>query len=274
MPNGPRTQQRVAIAGLGAIGLKVARAFDTGLPGLTLVAVAGRDKGRTLSQAANLACAPSVTDAAALAGIADIVVDCAPSASFAALAASVVDAGRMLITVNAGALLRHMDLVDRARDTGARIVVPTGALLGLDAVRAAAEGTIASVTMVTRKPPGGLEGAPYLVERGISLAGLTQATCVFEGNAVDGARGFPANVNVAAALGLAGIGPERTRLQIWADPSIERNMHSIEVEADSARFSLRIENVPSDENPRTGRITALSVIACLRGLASPLRVGT
>jgi aspartate dehydrogenase len=97
---------------------------------------------------------------------------------------------------------------------------------------------------------------------------------VFEGNAADGARGFPANVNVAAALGLAGIGPERTRLEIWADPAVERNTHDIHVEADSARFSLHIENIPSAENPRTGRITALSVIACLRGLASPLRVGT
>ena len=124
------------------------------------------------------------------------------------------------------------------------------------------------------KPPGGLEGAPWLVEHGISVAGLTEAKCVFEGNAVEGARGFPANVNVAAALGLAGIGPEHTRLQIWADPAVDRNVHTIEVEADSARFSLRIENVPSAENPRTGRITALSVIACLRGLTAPLRVGT
>ncbi len=265
---------RIAIAGLGAIGLKVAQALDAGLPGLTLVAVAGRDKSKTAAQAAALRCAPAVLELSALADAADVIVDCAPSASFATLATDVVDAGRMLMTVNAGALLRHLGLVARAQTTGARIVVPTGALLGLDAVRAAAEGKIERITMITRKPPGGLDGAPYLVEHGISLAGLTEAKCVFEGNAVEGARGFPANVNVAAALGLAGIGPERTRLQIWADPAVDRNTHSIEVEADSARFSLRIENVPSEENPRTGKITALSVIACLRGLTAPLRVGT
>ncbi len=268
------TPLRVAIAGLGAIGLKVAQALDAGLPGLVLVAVAGRDAAKTAAQAATLRCAPAVLDAAALADAADIVVDCAPSASFPALATSVVDAGRLFMTVNAGALLRHLGLVARAKTTGARIVVPTGALLGLDAVRAAAEGRIERVTMITRKPPDGLEGAPWLVEHGISLAGLTEAKCVFEGNAVEGARGFPANVNVAAALGLAGIGPEHTRLEIWADPAVDRNVHTIEVEADSARFSLRIENVPSAENPRTGRITALSVIACLRGLTAPLRVGT
>jgi aspartate dehydrogenase len=126
---------------------------------------------------------------------------------------------------------------------------------------------------VTTKPPGGLEGAPYLVERSISLTGLKTPRKIFEGSAREGARGFPANVNVAAALSLAGIGPDKTRLEIWADPAIERNIHRIEVDADAARFSMTIENVPS-ENPRTGRIVAQSVVALLRGLVSELRVGT
>ena len=89
-----------------------------------------------------------------------------------------------------------------------------------------------------------------------------------------GARGFPANVNVAAALSLAGIGPDRTRLEIWADPTVTRNTHTIRVEADSVRFEMKIENVPSEDNPRTGKLTALSVIAALRGLVAPMRVGT
>ncbi|QQS15144.1 MAG: aspartate dehydrogenase [Rhodospirillales bacterium] len=266
---------RVAVAGLGAIGWKVATALDAGIDGLALAAVAGRDAAKTAAQAARLATRPEVVASAAdLPARADIVVDCAPSAAFAALARATVDAGRILMSVNAGALLRNLDLVERAKATGGRIIVPTGALLGLDAVRAAAEGRIDRVTMITRKPPDGLEGAPYLVERGISLVGLKQATRVFTGTASEGARGFPANVNVAAALGLAGIGPDRTSLEIWADPAVDRNIHVIEVEADSARLTLRIENVPSAENPKTGRITALSVIACLRGMTSPLRVGT
>ena len=142
--------------------------------------------------------------------------------------------------------------------------MPTGALLGLDAVRAAAEGAIRSVTMITRKPPRGLAGAPYLEQHGIALEGLGAPLRVFEGSAREGARGFPANVNVAAALSLAGIGPERTRLEIWADPGVERNTHRIVVEADSARFEMQIENVPTEDNPRTGKITRSSVIAALR----------
>ena len=167
-----------------------------------------------------------------------------------------------------------MDLVERARSTGARIVVPTGALIGLDAVRAAAEGTIREVRLVTRKPPLGLAGAPYLIEHGIDVEAIVEATRVFEGSARDGAAGFPANVNVAAALSLAGIGPDATRLEIWADPAVTRNTHTITVDADSARFTMTIENVPSEENPKTGKITALSVIAALRRLTAPMVAGT
>ena len=138
---------------------------------------------------------------------------------------------------------------------------------------AAAEGVIHSVRMTTRKPPRGLVGAPYLEQNAISVEGLTEPKRVFSGTAREAAAGFPANVNVAAALSLAGIGPDRTTIEIWADPSVTRNCHTIEVDSDSARFTLSIENVPS-ENPKTGRITALSVLAALRKLHAPLRVGT
>ena len=124
-----------------------------------------------------------------------------------------------------------------------------------------------------RSPPRGLAGAPYLERNGISVEGLNAPKRVFSGSARAAAAGFPANVNVAAALSLAGIGPDRTVVEIWADPSVDRNCHCIEVDADSARFSLTIENIPS-ENPRTGRITALSVLAALRKLHAPIRVGT
>jgi len=170
-------------------------------------------------------------------------------------------------------LLENDDLIVRAKQKGARILVPTGALIGLDAVRGAAEGTIHSIRMVTRKPPAGLEGAPYLRERGISLAGITEPLKVFDGTAREGARGFPTNVNVAAALSLAGIGPDRTHLEIWADPDVTRNTHTITVDADTARFTMTIENVPSD-NPRTGKSVAPSTIAALRALVSELKIGS
>jgi aspartate dehydrogenase len=102
---------------------------------------------------------------------------------------------------------------------------------------------------------------------------LNEAKCIFSGTARAAAAGFPANVNVAAALSIAGIGPDRTMIDIWADPAVERNCHTIVVDADSAKFTVSIENIPS-ENPRTGRITALSAVAALRKLHAPVRVGT
>ena len=127
-------------------------------------------------------------------------------------------------------------------------MVPTGALIGLDAVTAAAVGTIHSIRLVTRKPPLGLAGAPYLVERKIDVESLTEPLRVFEGSARQAAKGFPANLNVAVALSLAGIGPDRTMVEIWADPNVTRNTHRIEVDSDSARFSMTMEGIPS-ENP-------------------------
>ena len=263
----------VGVAGLGAIGLHLARALDAGVEGLRLVAVSGKDRAKAERNLAGFQQKPMLVSMAELAA-ADVVVEATPAAVFEEVANAAINAGRIFVPSSVGALLPRMHLIDRARETGARIIVPTGALLGLDAVRAAAEGEVASVTIETRKPPRGLAGAPYLERHGIDVAAITEATMVFKGNAYDAAQGFPANVNVAAALALAGIGPERTMVEIWADPGVTRNTHTIRVEAAAARLTMTIENVPSEENPRTGRITPLSILACLRGLTSTLKVGS
>ena len=265
----------VAVAGLGTVGFEVARRIDGGeIDGLTLAAVSARDRERARGRMRGFRATVDVVAAADLAGRADLVVESAPAAVFREIAEPVVRAGKVLVAISAGALLDHADLVETARATGAQIVVPSGAVMGLDAVRGAAESGIESVTMITRKPPGGLAGAPHLVERGINVEGLDAPLKVFDGSAREAARGFPANVNVAAALGLAGIGPERTRLEIWADPGVTRNTHEIRLEAETVRFHLRIENVPSEDNPRTGRSVAPSVVAALRRFVAPLVVGT
>ena len=265
---------RVGVGGLGAIGLPVARRLDHGLPGLELAAVSARRRDVAERKIADFKAPVPVVPLAELTERADVVVECAPAAVFAEIAEPAVAAGRTLVTASCGVLLERGDLIARARETGARIIVPTGALVGFDAVRGAAEGKIHSVHMITRKPPGSLAGAPYLEANGIDLAGLDAPRKIFEGTAREGARGFPANVNVAAALSLAGVGPDETRLEIWADPALTRNTHRIVVEADSTRFELSIAGVPSEGNPGTGKLTPLSVIATLRGLTATLRVGT
>src|SRR5947209_8185733 len=268
-----RDALKVGIAGLGAVGLGVARRLDVGIPGLVLAAVAVRDRDKARRNLPGIGERIPIVATEALADTCGIFVECLPPQLFRPLALSVIERGKIFMPLSVGQLLQNWDLVERAKVSGARILAPTGALLGLDAVRAAAEGTIHSVTMITRKPPSGLEGAPYLVERDISLKELKAPVKIFDGSARDGARGFPANVNVAAALSLAGIGADQTRLEIWADPALTRNTHRIEVDADTARFSMAIEGIPS-ENPRTGRIVPLSVIAALRGLVAEIKAGT
>lgn len=263
----------VAIAGLGAIGLPLARALDNGVEGLKLVSVAAADHVKARANLVGFRTPPQIVAIPELAE-ADIVVEAAPAALFERIALPALEAGRVLVAASGSALLPRMYLARLAQATGARIIVPTGALLGLDAVRAAAEGPVDSITLETRKPPLGLKDAPYIVKNGIDITALDGPKLVFDGNALDAAAGFPANVNVAAALALAGIGPIRTQVRIWADPAIDRNIHTVRVEAEAARFTMTIENVPSLSNPKTGKLTAHSLLACLRGLVSTLKVGT
>jgi aspartate dehydrogenase len=263
----------VAVAGLGAIGKAVVRHLHAGIPGVRLAAVAARDAARAGAWLAELGVDVPTVPLAALPVRADVVVECAPSSLLGEIAVPTLTAGKRLVVLSVGALLGRPELESLAREHGGEILVPTGALIGLDAVRAAAEGTIHAVRMVTRKPVVGLAGAPYLRDRGIDLSGLSAPLRVFSGTARQAAAGFPSNLNVAAALSLAGLGPDRTEVEIWADPTATRNSHRIEVESDAASFSMSIENIPS-ENPKTGRITAQSVVALLRRMAAPLKIGT
>ena len=198
------TPTRIAIAGLGAIGRAVARKLADGkLPGSTLACIATGDgkKARDWIKEQNIDC--PLVQLEEFPKYADLAIECAPAALLERICRPMLEAGKQVMVLSCGALLPRPDLVDLAKAHGGRIIVPTGALLGLDAVAASAEGLIHSVRMTTRKPPAGLRGAPHLVKNNISVEGLNTAKLVFSGTAREAAAGFPANVNVAAALSLA-----------------------------------------------------------------------
>lgn len=274
LQNSSSSPVRVAIAGLGAIGQSLAQSLAANkVPGVQLVAVSAKNHDKAQAFVQTLAHPVAVLTIERLEPVADLVVECAPAALLSDIVTPFMKAGKQAIVLSVGALLFNDHLREVAAVHGGTIMVPTGALIGLDAVIAAAEGQIHEVRMVTRKPPAGLKGAPHLIEHNISVDGLTEPLKVFEGNARDAAKGFPANLNVVVALALAGVGPEQTKLEIWADPTVTRNTHTIHVDSDSARFTMTIENIPSD-NPKTGRIVAQSVVALLRKMRGSLRVGT
>ncbi|MEQ8965705.1 MAG: aspartate dehydrogenase [Azospirillaceae bacterium] len=267
---------RIAVAGLGAIGGSVARAIAGGrVPGAVLVAASARDRARaSKSLAAMGAPDAALVDPGDLAELAEIVVECLPAAAFEAVAEPAVERGRELVVATASRLLDRGDLIDRAAETGARIRVPTGALVGLDAVRAACVDEAAEVRIISSKPPRAFAGVAHIAEQGIDLDAVDAPLCLYAGPVREGARLFPANVNVAAALSLAAHGPDRTIQEVWADPGLTRNRHRVVVRSRLADIDAAIENLPDPDNPRTSAITAHSIVALLRRHGAALTVGS
>jgi aspartate dehydrogenase len=263
----------VGVVGLGAIGQQVCRALADGLPGLTGAGATARDRARAERFLATLKTPLPYFDLDDLIAASDLIVEASTQAHLEEIAPKALGSGRHLVVLSCGGLLGRDDWIALARAKGCRILVPSGAIAGLDGVKGARLGAITGVTMETRKPPRGLEGAPYIVQQKIDLAAITREMLIFEGAAIEACRAFPANVNVLAALSLAGIGPELTRIKIYAVPGLTRNQHRISVEGEFGRLAIEIENVPS-ENPRTGKLSYFSTIALLRDLGATLRVGT
>jgi aspartate dehydrogenase len=261
------------VVGLGAIGRRVCEALDQGILGLTLAGATARDRSKADRFLATLASKPRFLTLDALIEASDLVVEASTQAHLEEIAPKALARGRDLIVLSCGGLLGHDDWVKLAAEQGCRIHVPSGAIAGLDGVKGARVGTVRAVTMETRKPPRGLAGAPWIVERKIDLDGIREETLIFEGPATDACRAFPANVNVVAALSLAGIGPDLTRIRIYAVPGLARNQHRISIDGEFGALRIEVENVPS-ENPRTGKLSYLSTIALLRELGATLRVGS
>ncbi|MEK6602578.1 MAG: aspartate dehydrogenase [Candidatus Binatota bacterium] len=263
----------IGIVGCGAIGRALLKAVEAGKLAVSVAGVTSRTEKSARAFLSTLRDPPPYLDRAHLIANSDLIIEAAGGAVVPGLAGEVFAAGKDLMVISVGALLDHPEIIGKSRESGCRLLVPSGAIAGLDGIKSACAGQVSHVTITTRKPPEGLEGAPYLVEHKISLAGLSEEREVFSGTAREACRGFPANVNVSAAVSLAGLGPDRTRIRILAVPGLKRNCHDIEVEGEFGRLAVHIENVPS-ENPRTGRLTALSIIRSVQDAADSVRIGT
>jgi aspartate dehydrogenase len=264
---------RVGVFGVGTIGRQICRAVEAGIPGISLAGGTGRNQAKAEAFLASLPSRPPFLSSDELIQASDLVIECANQAALVELAPKVLGAGKDLMVLSCGGLLGRSDWVELAEKNRCRILVPSGAIAGLDGVKGARVGPITGVTMESRKPPRGWAGAPYIEEKKIDLEAIRQETLIFEGPATEACKAFPANVNVVAALSLAGIGPERTRIRAFAVPELTRNTHQITLEGEFGRLRVTVENVPS-ENPRTGKLSYLSAIAMLRELGATLRVGT
>jgi len=266
---------RIGVVGCGTIGGEICAAIDGGTVPATLVGISDASAEAAERLASRLRSRPPILPLERLIASADLIVEAtarsvAPGIILAALRGS---ANVMVMSVG-GLLACREEACALAEKAGRQIYVPSGAIAALDAVKGAAVGRIDQVRLTTRKPPRALDGAPYVVQQGIRLDQISHATTIFSGSALEAIDGFPANVNVAIALSLAGLGPEKTQVRVVADPGCDRNIHEVEVEGEFGRLVARVENLPSPTNPKTSYMAALSAIALLKRLTSSLVVGT
>ena len=207
----------------------------------------------------------------------DLVVEAASQGAVRQYAVDVLRSGKDLMVMSVGAFSDER-LLERVRRTaermGRRVYIPSGAIIGIDGVKASQLGGIRSALLVTRKPPSALAYSDYLKSRGISLRELKSPRVVFDGPARKAVEAFPASVNVAATLSLAGIGFDRTRVRVVADPTIKRNVHEIFIRGRLGTLVTQAQNVPFPESRRTSYLAALSAIRTLQNIGESFRVGT
>lgn len=207
----------------------------------------------------------------------DLVIESASQNAVRIFVPRALEAGCDVMILSVGALADEelrKKLFRLAQQNNCKLYFPSGAVVGIDGINSASAAEISSVTLTTRKPPSGLAGAPYVVCKGIELEKIEKETLLFEGSASEAVKAFPANVNVAATISLAGIGFERTKVRVIADPALSRNVHEITVEGEFGKFFTRVENLPSPENPKTSYLAALSAISTLKKILNPVKIGT
>jgi aspartate dehydrogenase len=250
--------QKVGIAGLGAIGSAVGRALNAGIQGLEWTAASDIRPNDEFNI--------PLMSFEELAQRCDIIVEALPPAAVPELANHALKNQKTLILISSCALLMFPEILDIHKDTNSRIIVPSGALAGIDGVKALKELGIEKSIIASTKHPRGFTGAPYVEEMGINLDQIKSKTKIFEGSALEAAKGFPANLNVAATLSLAGIGAENTIVEIWANPKATGNSHEITVSGKFSTLNMRIENKPDPANPKSSVLAAQSIVSVLKDI--------
>jgi aspartate dehydrogenase len=255
---------KVGLVGAGAIGPVLATALDEEPSRAALVAISDQDRPRSERLAAQLKSHPAVVEIEELVRHSDLVIEAASQAALPEIVPQVLHAKKELMIMSVGGLLEHEEWFDEAERRGCRIHVPSGAIAGLDGIRAAAMGRLGIVILTSRKPVAALHGAKYVTDRGIDLDRLKDETVLFEGPPEEACRAFPATSNVAASLRLAAGKSAEIRVRVVAVPGGTKNVHEIQAVGDFGRFRIVLENAPSPSNPRTSRLAALSAIATLQ----------
>ena len=268
-------KKTIAIIGCGAIGTALAKYADEKMRrsiAEIIVFDTDAEKADILKEKiGGVTTAGSIEDAFEKA---DLVVEAAIAAAVPGILKLALEKNRDVMFMSIGGILGSESLLESAREKGIKVLLPSGAIAGVDALKSSRIAGIESVRITTRKPPRSVAGAPYLAENGIDVDAITEETVIFDGNAREAMKGFPKNINVSALLSLAGIGAERTGVRIIVSPAYERNSHEVEILSGAGTVTARTENVPSPDNPKTSYLAALAAMAALEGYFDTVSVGT
>ena len=271
--------KKIGLLGCGAIGTQIALAIDSGKIPATLTHVYDSSKQASENLVSKLQNKPEIVDNHHLlsSNPVDIVVEAASQEAVKDVALSVLQNRRDLLVMSVGAFLDESIfdvLSDACKEFKKTIYLPSGAIGGLDAIKSVKD-ELDSVIITTTKHPRSLKGAKFFENSDINLDKLTEPTPIFDGMAKDAVSEFPANINVAALLSLCGLGSEKTKVRIIADPNTDKNTHRIDATGKFGKMQFVIENFPDPNNPKTSRLATLSAIETLRKYCSDeIQIGT
>lgn len=269
---------RIGIAGCGAIGTSLARAVVKKFSkAAKLACLNDINNNKAFSLAAQLKQSRSIVchSLDALIRKSDLIIEATDVASCALIAKRALTKGRSIIIMSVGGIVPYLPrLKNLARKNQAKVYIPSGAVCGIDALKALMQEKIKKVVLVSHKHPRSFQGIDYIRKKGIKLERIKGEKVLFFGNAREAIKLFPQNINVAATLGIAGIGLEKTRVKIVASAKIKRNIHEIHIDSSSGAIACRAENLVHPDNPKTSFLAVFSAIATLKQILDPVRVGT
>ncbi|MDY0267035.1 MAG: aspartate dehydrogenase [Methanimicrococcus sp.] len=268
---------QIGVIGCGFIGSQICRAIDLGMVSANLWGIFDFSNEKTTAVLKELKnAAPKICTPEELIGSCDLIVECASQEAVLKYALPTLQNGVDLMVLSVGAF-QNPEFYDQIKKAAAehnsKVYIPSGAIAGTDGLKSAAAGTLTSVSVTTRKPVSGLAGSPYLIENGIDLSRIKEPLLIFKGPAAAAVKAFPKNVNVCATVSLCGLGFDQTLVQIIADPTIQENIHELEVCGSFGHMKMTIENKPSPENPKTSYLAALSALSTLKNITDPIQIG-
>lgn len=267
-------KKKIGIIGCGAIGSQLAKSICREFKAKAkLVALCDLEKEKATQLCRRFSISPSICSINELIRKSDLIIEAALANIAAEVAERCLKKEKDVLIMSSGGLLGREDILELAEQKKSHLYIPSGALAGFDAAKAAGLGRIFSAVLITRKSPKGLEGAPYILENKIDLFDIKEERIIFSGNVPEAEKAFPRNINVAAGLSLA-LGSQKITVRIITSPDFKTNSHQLILKGEFGELTIKTDNLPCPDNPKTSYLAVLSAIATLRDILGYVRVGT